>query len=159
MRVRLLQRVFRRRRKSEILQCAQRQQRAPRADRLTQRRPLRPGGLEQAYFVFREEDEIAVRICAETAFDCRRAEASERFQSSLVIVLKSGPVVRVREGAAADAGGLSGEGIFLHESAMRETSVAADSNATPLCRQVIRTGTRRPCTDVTPSQPFGNFSK
>ena len=39
-----------------------------------------------------ERDEIAVRIFSETAFGCRRAEASERRQSSLVIVLKSASV-------------------------------------------------------------------
>ena len=94
----------------------QRQQLPPGADRVTQRGPLATGRLEQAYFVFREEDEIAVRICADTAFFCRRAEASERFQSSLVIVLKSGSVGRAREGAALDAGVFSGEGI-VHESA------------------------------------------
>ena len=54
----------------------------------------------------------------------RRAKASERFQSSLVIVLKSGSPRRVWEGGAADAGGLSGEGI-LHVSAIGETSAAS----------------------------------
>jgi hypothetical protein len=103
-----------------------------------ERRPFGARALEQDYFVFRKEDEIAVRICSEIAFGCRLAKSSERFQSALVIVLKSGSLGRVREEAAADAGGLSGEGI-LHESAMRETSAAAHLNATPVCRQVIRT--------------------
>lgn len=70
---------------------------------------------------------------------CRRAKSSERFQSSPVIVLKSGPPGRVGEGGAADSGGLSGEGI-LHWSGMRGTSAPADSKAMTVCRQVIRTG-------------------
>ena len=105
--------------KPKILQPVQRQPRAKIPNRIAQRGPGPAGGFEQAYFVFREEDEIAVRICSETAFFCRRAETSERFQSSLVIVLKSGALVRAREDAALDAGGFSGEGI-AHESAMPE---------------------------------------
>src|SRR5690606_179869 len=103
--------------KTEHIERRQRHERAPRANRFAEGGPFAAAALEQAYFVFREEDEIAVRICAETAFGCRRAEASERFQSSLVIVLKSGASFRVREAAPADAGGFSGEGI-VHESAM-----------------------------------------
>ena len=62
-----------------------------------------------------EEDEIAVRICAETAFGCCRAEAMERRQSSLVIVLKTAPLFCAGEPATAEAGDESGEGV-LHAS-------------------------------------------
>jgi hypothetical protein len=81
------------------------------------------GGFEQAYFVFGEEDEIDVRICAETAFLRCRPEAIERFQSSLVIVLKTASFGRGWEPPALDAGRGAGEGVFLHGSVMaREPS-------------------------------------
>src|SRR5205085_10606197 len=101
------ERIVRVGRETEIVEPVQRQQRAPGANRIAERGPFAAGAFEQAYLVFREDDEIAVRICSETAFFCRRAEASERFQSSLVIVLKSGSVFGAREGAAADAGRFS----------------------------------------------------
>jgi hypothetical protein len=44
--------------------------------------------LQQAYGVFREDDEVAVRIRSNAALGRRRAEAIERFQSSPVIVAK-----------------------------------------------------------------------
>ena len=62
-----------------------------------QGRPFGPRALKQAHFVFFEEDEIAVRICSEIAFGCSLAKSSERFQSALVIVLKSGSDWRARE--------------------------------------------------------------
>jgi hypothetical protein len=81
------------------------------------------GGFEEAYFVFGEEDEIAVRICAETAFLRCRPEAMERFQSSLVIVLKTASFGRAWELPALDTGRETGEGVFLHGSLMaREPS-------------------------------------
>ncbi|HWL15568.1 MAG TPA: hypothetical protein VNR00_08185 [Opitutus sp.] len=104
----------------------------PRADCIAERSPFAAGAFQQTYFVFGKEDEIAVRICAETAFGCRRAEASERRQSSLVIVLKSGSLVRARERAPADAGELSGEGI-VHGSAMAAPSAAHEALAKDFC--------------------------
>ena len=147
-RVGLLQRIRRRltfglrqrcARKAKILQRSQRHQAAQVPDRRTEPRPLVARGLEQAYFVFGEEDEIAVRICAETAFGCRRADAIERRQSSLVIVLKIASRFGPREEAALDAGELAGE-VVLHGSAMPRTSGAPAALATGFCPQVIRTG-------------------
>jgi hypothetical protein len=137
VRIGFLEGVFRDRGEAEIFQRTERQAVAEGADGGAERSPFGPGGLKQAYFVFREEDEIAVRICAETAFGCRRAEASERFQSSLVIVLKSGSFDRSREELPVDEGGLAGE-VVLHGSAMRGTSVRCAGNATGFCRQIIR---------------------
>ena len=129
----------RRRRKPKIFEGPQRQQRPQFADRRAKRRPRAAGAFEQAYFVFSEEDEIAVRICADTAFGCRRAEASERRQSSLVIVLKVASGLVAREGAALDTGDLAGE-VVLHGSAMPRTSGSPAALATGFCPQVIRTG-------------------
>ena len=142
-RVRLLERVSLRLAEPEVGERAQRQEGPEPPDRRAERGPFGAGGLKQDHFVFRKEDEIAVRICSEIALGCRLAKSSERFQSSLVIVLKSGSGGCVREEGAADARGLSGEGI-LHVSAMGETSGAAHLNATTVCRQVIRTARLRP---------------
>ena len=109
----LLERILLGRREAEVRQSERSGRSAPKgADGPAERGPLGAGALQQDHFVFCEEDEIAVRICSETAFGCRLAESSERFQSSPVIVLKSGSPGRVREGWAADAGGLSGEGVL-----------------------------------------------
>jgi hypothetical protein len=79
--------------------------------------------LEQTYFVFGEEDKIDVRICAETAFLRSRPEAIERFQSSLVIVLKTASFGWTGQTPTLDAGRGTGEGVFLHGSLMaREPS-------------------------------------
>ena len=75
------------------------------------------GAGEEAYFVVGPEDEIIVRIRADADARRCRAEASERRQSSLVIVLKRGPGEGGGKLAAADAGGLAGEGV-LHASAL-----------------------------------------
>jgi hypothetical protein len=128
--VRLLERILHVGGKTEIFQPPQRQKRAPRPNRIAQPGPFRARRLEQDYFVFLEEDEIAVRICAETAFFCCRAKTSERRQSSLVIVLKSGSFLEAREGAPADAGGLSGKGV-LHDLSddMRARSIPPRAKA------------------------------
>ena len=107
------------------------------SNRIAEGGPFTPGGFKETYFVFLEEDEIAVRICAETALGCRRAEASERFQSSLVIVLKSASFDRTGEVTALEERGLSGE-LVLHGSAMGETSAGSARLAKGFCRQVIR---------------------
>jgi hypothetical protein len=115
--------------KAEVIEPVQREQRAKRADRRAQFRPLGTGAFEQRYFVFGEEDEVAVRVRmrSEIAFFCCRAEVSERFQSSLVIVLKTGALFRAGEGAALDAGDFSGEDIEHAASAdaMRTVTLAA----------------------------------
>jgi hypothetical protein len=105
---------------AEIRERAKGQEIPEGADGRAKGSPIGPGGLKQAYFVFCKKDEIAIRICSEIAFGCSFAESSERFQSALVIVLKSGSPGGVRKDGAEDRGGLSGEGIF-HGSAMRET--------------------------------------
>ena len=137
--IRLLQRVFDPGRETEILQAAQRRRRAPAANRVAQRGPLGARAFEQAYFVFGEEDEIAVRICSETALGCRRAEASERRQSSLVIVLKSGSFDGTGEVTPAEPGGLAGEEV-LHDGSvdMRATSRPSPAMAKRFYGQVVR---------------------
>src|SRR5690606_3735379 len=137
VRIGFLERVFRFGGKPEILQPVQGQLPAKIADGPAQRGPFAAGAFEQAYFVFGEEDEIAVRICSETALRCRRAEASERFQSSLVMVLKSASFGRAGELAPAEESGLAGEGV-LHGSAMRATSARPGDLAKGFCRQLIR---------------------
>lgn len=57
-----LQRVLHLRREPEVLQPQQGQARPEVPDRLAQLGPLAAGPLEQDHFVFREEDEILVRI-------------------------------------------------------------------------------------------------
>ena len=56
----------------------------------------RGGVFKESYFVFGEEDEVAVRVRmrSEIPFFCCRAEVSERFPSSLVIVSKTGACFR-----------------------------------------------------------------
>jgi hypothetical protein len=49
------------------------------------------------------------------AFFCCRAEAIERRQSSLVIVLKSGALFGAGEGTPLDPREFSGEGVGWHE--------------------------------------------
>src|SRR6185436_10924511 len=116
--------------KPKFIQPLQRQQRPPPANRRAERRPLAARALEERYFVFGERDEIAVRIFADTAFGCRRAEASERRQSSLVIVLKSASFVRPREVPPAESRDLAGEEVLHDGSAdMREPSASQRANA------------------------------
>ena len=119
-RVGLLERILRGGVETEILQPVQRQPGPQSADRRAELTPLRRRALQQRYFVFGEEDEVAVRVRmrSEIAFFCCRAEASERFQSSLVIVLKTAPLFRAGEEPTAEAGRSSGEGV-LHASLMR----------------------------------------
>ena len=119
-----LEGVFGRGVETKILQWTQRQQTAELPDGITEGRPFAAGCLQQAYFVFFEEDEIAVRICAETALGCRRAEASERFQSSLVIVLKSASFDRAGEAPTLEEGGFAGE-LVLHGSAIYGRSASS----------------------------------
>jgi len=129
--------VFRGGQKTEIVKRPEGEKGAEGADGLTQGGPFGPGPLEETYFVFLEEDEIAVRICAETAFGRRRAESSERFQSSLVIVLKSDSFGNAEERAPPETGRLAGEGV-LHGSLMSETSRPLPAMAKGFCRQFTR---------------------
>jgi hypothetical protein len=127
----------------KVIEPVQREQRTKRADRRAQFRPLGTGAFEQRYFVFGEEDEVAVRVRmrSEIAFFCCRAEVSERFQSSLVIVLKTGAWFRAGEDAALDAGVFSGEGVLHGRSRdMRGPSRARRGNAKDFCRENIRRG-------------------
>ena len=73
-----LERIVDFRAEAERLERDDRQRGAKRADGFAERGPLAAGGLEQAYFVFREEDEIAVLICADTALPCRFDQLIER---------------------------------------------------------------------------------
>jgi len=143
-----LQRIFRNGVKPKFIQRPQRQPGAEIADGATQFGPAPTGAFQQAYFVVGEEDEIAVRICAETALGCRRAEASERRQSSLVIVLKSEPLGRAGETAALDAGRPAGERV-LHGAVMRGGSRGTEKWQTEVagifCQVVHRLFAERGC--------------
>jgi hypothetical protein len=76
--------------------------------------PKRAGGGQQGYFVGFPENEVIVRIRSDADARRCRAEASERFQSQPVIVLKRTSPFGCREAAAMDAGGFSSEGIKVH---------------------------------------------
>jgi len=76
--------------------------------------PKRIGVGEERYFVGFPEDEVIVGIRSDADARRRRAEASERFQSSPVIVLKGAALFEGREPGTLDAGRSSGEGVGLH---------------------------------------------
>src|SRR5690606_6980492 len=86
-----------------------RQQRAERARRRVEFVPERVRSSEQAQLVFSPEDEIVVRIRADADARRCRAKASERRQSSLVIVEKSGLPAGFGELSTADAGWPAGK--------------------------------------------------
>src|SRR5690606_10611954 len=100
--------------KTKVLQLDKGQRLAQRPRRPVQFSPDRILG-KKPYFVGFPEDEIIVRIRSDSDFLRCRAETSERFQSSPVIVLKRVSLFRGREPAALDAGRSSGEGV-LHGS-------------------------------------------
>jgi hypothetical protein len=77
--------------------------------------PERIGVGEKGYFVGFPEDEVIVGIRSDADARRRRAEASERFQSSPVIVLKGAAVFFGGEPGALEEGRSSGEGV-LHGS-------------------------------------------
>jgi len=110
--------VFRFRRKAELVERQEGQLAAKSPDGLAQLSPIAARPLEQAYGVFREDEEIALRIRSKAALGCRRAEAIERLQSSPVIVEKADLAWGAGELGAADDSLPAGEGI-LHGSAMR----------------------------------------
>lgn len=87
-----------------MFERTQGQKTAEKEYRLVQFPPHATGGCEQAQFVGGEEDEIVVRIRSEASARRCRAEASERFQSSFVIVLKSGVFERIEDEGPMDPG-------------------------------------------------------
>ena len=131
-----LKRVVRGPKETKILKRHDRQATPEIADRLAQRRPLRAGGLQQAYFVFLDEDEIAVLICSDTAFGCRFAQVIERPKSLPVTVQNSGPFFRAGEAGAFEVGRGSGERV-LHGSAMGSRSLRGHRNAKNIYAQAV----------------------
>jgi hypothetical protein len=101
--------------KAEVGERDERQQGAEGAGGLVQLVPEGIGAGQEGYFVGFPEDEVIVWIRSDADARRRRAEASERFQSSPVIVLKAAAVFRGRETSALDEGRSSGEGV-LHGS-------------------------------------------
>jgi len=114
-------------------------------DRLAQCRPRRIGQFEQAYFVFLDEDEIAVFICADTAFFCFFAQLIERPKSLPVTVQNSGLPSRAGEAGTVEVGFLSGERVLeWHDSAMRPKSGCPTRNAKDFCAQAVHNSSPRP---------------
>ena len=92
-------------------------------DGLAQRGPFTPRGLQEAYFVFREADNIEVFICSDAALPRCLDQLIERPKSLPVTVQNKGPPFRAGEAGAGEAGRSAGEGVwFLHASAMRPRS-------------------------------------
>ena len=94
-----------------------RQEPAKSPDRLTQPAPRLAGGFQQTYFVFREDEEVAVLICLDTTFSCDFDQLIERPKSLPVTTQKSGPFFGVGEFGAAETGRKSSEGV-LHASSL-----------------------------------------
>ena len=101
--------------KTEIRERNEGEQGAKGAGGLVKFVPERVGAGQESYFVGFPEDEVIVGIRSDADARRRRAEASERFQSSPVIVLKGAAVFFGGEPEALDEGRSSGEGV-LHGS-------------------------------------------
>ena len=109
-----------------------------------QRGPFTAAGFQEAYFVFREADDIEVFICSDAALPRRLDQLIERPKSLPVTVQNSGPSFRAGETGAGEVGGVSGKRVFLlHDSAMRPRSRPPRPNAKTICPQVVHTGNPR----------------